>query len=968
MGKRWLLFLSWRWWWVLSGGLLLLLLLGGGALLISVGRASWGWLQAEEGIRAYDFTLRGPDFAQGQSKGLHREDDGLSLTAVTTGVYTSPVIPAPIPFTALGSLWEADLPPGTSFLLEVRSSPDEEGEHWGPWQTIFEEDDLPSPPFGQYAGKPIFIPQRDEVHQRVQYRISFAAVRPESRPTLKRLTLTFIDARAGPSTRDLMAGKGTQGRISMVEKPAVISREEWGCPEGGQSPRWPPEYQRVTHVILHHTATPNDDDDWAERVRAIWYYHANTRGWGDIGYNYLIDPLGNVYEGRAGGDDVVGGHARNYNYGTMGIGNLGTYSTAPVPALLQESMEALIAWQASQSGIDPLGRSFNSLKVYDHISAHRDVGQTTCPGDRLYALLPIIRQNVQIRLQQEEEAVTVDDGGPGFTPSPAYWHDGCDGEGGGSVWTHTTTDPNLSANWAIWRPDLPIAGMYEVFVHIPACSGEGIPEYTESAQYRLYHRDGGRMLVVDQSAERGRWVSLGVFRFRQGTSGYLYLNDIAADHWRSLWFDAARWVLRQPNPEPPPPPRLQSPPNDNWFSEYEVDLSWVLPVTVTLDATRLVVATDPQLTAPIAVADLGLVSQHRLSLSQDYPALYWSVQSHDRFGYSDYAPVRRFGVDTTPPTSRAVALYRTIEGRHVLTWGGEDAGSGIASYVVQARDGPLGTWQDLWVDTSQTSGWVDIPAGVTRYFRVHARDRLGFQEAPHEGDGDLSSAQVTPLDYPWYFPLVLRNKVMPTLPPRPTLTPSPTPTPTTSPPPTLTPAPSMSPTPTPPPTAVTTPAPTPSPSASPVALTSTPTPLPTAQPTSAAPPTPTRLPSPTPGGPLLAQADLRVVGLRSSQDSPFDCGRPTGIAVEVSNMGFVASGAFYLELQGEGLEDCRWRLDDLLPGQHATRVCPVIVLNTVVTATVDVENDVTELDEDNNQLVTTLSVLVLPTCTPIPRP
>ena len=74
----------------------------------------------------------------------------------------------------------------------------------------------------------------------------------------------------------------------------------------------------------------------------------------------------------------------------------------------------------------------------------------------------------------------------------------------------------------------------------------------------------------------------------------------------------------------------------------------------------------------------------------------------------------------------------------------------------------------------------------------------------------------------------------------------------------------------------------------------------------------------------------------------------------------------YLALLGEGLEDCRWRFEDLLPGQHAERICPTIVLNALVTAVVDVDDQVVEADEENNVLEVPISVLSLPTCTPTP--
>lgn len=939
---------SWRWVAALGTALLTLFLLGevcgGGPIQAAPGR------QEAATIRAQELTLSGPDFAAGQSKGPLQKDAGLVLTLPATAVYTSPVILAPLPFSDLGCVWQADLPAGASLLLEVRTSPDAEGTRWSPWTRIAEEDDLPAPPFGEHAGKLLAIPQREGVHRRLQYRFRFFALPNGGLPQVQRLTFAFIDARAGPTTQGIMARKGPKGAIAAVEKPPVISREEWGCPEGEYSPRWPPEYQRVTHVIIHHTATPNDDTDWAARVRSIWYYHANTRGWGDIAYNFLIDPLGNVYEGRAGGDDVIGGHALNYNPGTMGIGNLGTYDYAPVRPPMQDSMEQMIAWKASQRGIDPLGASFNNYKVYPHIAGHRDVGQTACPGNVLYSLIPTIRQNVAARLQQQEEGVTVDESDPTFIRSNAYWHDGCAPDGH-SFWTHTVTDPAQSANWAIWKPNLPQAGWYEVFAYVPTCTGGDLPAYTESAVYRVYYRGGGTAVTVNQEEEQGRWVSLGTYPFSAGVAGYVYLDDITADYWRALWYEAVRWVLRTPLPEPPAPPIPQSPPLEAWLTERQVSLTWTLPPTGTVDGLHLVVATDPALSDRLVDLNLAVRSSYRLVLSQDYPALYWSVRTHNPYGYSNFAPVRRFGVDTTPPSSRVTGLYCSTTGICILTWSGSDTASGIASYTVQARSGPDGPWQDLWRDVAWTGGVVDIVPGATRYFRVQARDRLGHEEEPHPGDGDLSSNQATLLDWPFYLPLLVNRAIPPTPLPTPTATPTPSPAPETP-----------TPTPSPSPTTVVTATATPQPTATPSA-TATLAPLPTVTRL----PTPTRLPSPTPSGPAN-MPNLWVVALRSSQATPFDCGRPVGIAVEVMNNGTAPAASFYLALVGPGLQDCRWYFESLSPGERAERVCPAVVFGQWVTATVDLENAVPESDETDNFRSAVINVLPLPTCTPRPGP
>jgi len=180
-----------------------------------------------------------------------------------------------------------------------------------------------------------------------------------------------------------------------IEKPVVVSRTEWECPDGNESPGWTQQYANVTHILIHHTATPNTDTDWPARVRSIWNYHTYDRGWGDVGYNYLIDPNGIIYEGRAGGDDVIAGHVSGHNTGTMGVAFLGTFSDVEPTDAALDSVELLIAWKSSQKGIEPLESSTDYAgSYYANIAGHRDLAATECPGEDLYGLLPTIRQNV----------------------------------------------------------------------------------------------------------------------------------------------------------------------------------------------------------------------------------------------------------------------------------------------------------------------------------------------------------------------------------------------------------------------------------------------------------------------------------------------------------------------------------------------------------------------------------------------
>jgi len=166
-----------------------------------------------------------------------------------------------------------------------------------------------------------------------------------------------------------------------------------------------PQYTTVTHLIVHHSATANPGSDWAETVRSIWNFHTNDRGWGDVGYNYLIDPDGVIYEGRAGGDNVIGAHFSCQNGGTMGVCMLGTFTSVSPTAAALSSLRRLLAWKAEQRGIDPLGSAYHAgtRLTLPRISGHRHGNPavpeyacttTSCPGDNLYGQLQAIRTDV----------------------------------------------------------------------------------------------------------------------------------------------------------------------------------------------------------------------------------------------------------------------------------------------------------------------------------------------------------------------------------------------------------------------------------------------------------------------------------------------------------------------------------------------------------------------------------------------
>ncbi|MBI4909801.1 MAG: N-acetylmuramoyl-L-alanine amidase [Acidobacteria bacterium] len=193
-------------------------------------------------------------------------------------------------------------------------------------------------------------------------------------------------------------------RARRAEMPPVVTREEWGCtPQTCPSPS-APSYTTVTHLVVHHSAGGNTSQDWPGVVRSIWVLHVRGNGWNDIGYNYLIDPNGVLYEGRAGGDGVLGAHFSGVNGGTMGVCMLGTFSALAPQTASMETLRDLLVAQALRWKLDPGGRAVHAASglTLNVISGHRDAGlsaratsTTECPGNGVYTLLPALRREAR---------------------------------------------------------------------------------------------------------------------------------------------------------------------------------------------------------------------------------------------------------------------------------------------------------------------------------------------------------------------------------------------------------------------------------------------------------------------------------------------------------------------------------------------------------------------------------------------
>jgi hypothetical protein len=197
-------------------------------------------------------------------------------------------------------------------------------------------------------------------------------------------------------------------RPEIAGAPPIITRADWHADESIR--RAPPYYADGIHLaIVHHTAGSNSYSkaQSASIVRSIELYHVQGNGWNDIGYNFLVDKYGQVFEGRYGGitRPVIGAHAQGFNSGSFGVAVIGDYGSASISPAARAALVSLIAWRLDLAHVDPLSKvgrvsagnpryPAGTVVTLNAISGHRDVYPTSCPGAGLYAQLPSIRTEV----------------------------------------------------------------------------------------------------------------------------------------------------------------------------------------------------------------------------------------------------------------------------------------------------------------------------------------------------------------------------------------------------------------------------------------------------------------------------------------------------------------------------------------------------------------------------------------------
>jgi hypothetical protein len=300
------------------------------------------------------------------------------------------VLRAPRRFDLVGMRWASRARPD----IELRAR--KAGGRWTRWTHVpAEPDDAPDAASREKSPRGFSAPVWTGDSDFVQYRLS---------KRVPGLRLHFVSVPTPPRTAGV-----SRARDAAEGVPPIQPRAAWG--DQDCVPREAPSYGEVQAAFVHHTVSANDYTaaEVPAIILSICRFHRNSNGWNDIGYNFLVDKFGTIWEGRAGGVDqaVIGAQAQGYNSQTTGIADIGDHSGLPASDAELNSFARLIRWKLPLHGTPTAGSvvltsgggSLNRYKsgeqvTLDRVSGHRDGDSTACPGDAMYAQLPDLRGRV----------------------------------------------------------------------------------------------------------------------------------------------------------------------------------------------------------------------------------------------------------------------------------------------------------------------------------------------------------------------------------------------------------------------------------------------------------------------------------------------------------------------------------------------------------------------------------------------
>ncbi|GAA2603756.1 N-acetylmuramoyl-L-alanine amidase [Paractinoplanes durhamensis] len=298
------------------------------------------------------------------------------------------------PFSLLGVSW-ADPAAAVDGTIQVRTRV-AGTRRWTSWSAL--EADGSAPGDRRGASDPIWVGASDAVEARIS----------GSRRALPAgLRVDLINPGAGTPEPISRRAESASADVPLPVRPVprMVTRAGWHANE--TIVRAAPTYTGpIQAFFVHHTATGNGYScaDSAAIVRGIQAYQVRTKGWDDIGYNFLVDKCGRIFEGRGGGVNrsVLGAHTMGFNSNSSAIAVIGTFDRTGVSATVQTAIATVAAYKLGAAGNPPDGKvvltsgggpryAAGARAMLWRISGHRDAGRTACPGDSLYRQLPAIR-------------------------------------------------------------------------------------------------------------------------------------------------------------------------------------------------------------------------------------------------------------------------------------------------------------------------------------------------------------------------------------------------------------------------------------------------------------------------------------------------------------------------------------------------------------------------------------------------
>jgi hypothetical protein len=323
----------------------------------------------------------------------------LDLAGVATGPERdgwreTGVLGAPRRFDLVGLRWDF----GSHARAQVRAR--RRGGPWTPWVELHVSGDHAPDTGSEPAGTdPAFTGTADELQLRLHGHPRGLRAR-----FVRALPAASLARRLARRARAARSGRQSQAAQTPFR---VVTRAEWGASAVGT--RAAPEYGAVEMAFVHHTVNANTyrPQDSAAIVLGIDRYHVDSNGWNDIGYNFLVDRYGQIFEGRGGGMDqpVIGAHAQGYNSVSTGIACLGTFESVALSAAGMRALAKVIGWRLSIAGVPVQGQltvvtpggpdnryAAGTAVTLQRVSGHRDGDSTSCPGDTLYGQLPALRR------------------------------------------------------------------------------------------------------------------------------------------------------------------------------------------------------------------------------------------------------------------------------------------------------------------------------------------------------------------------------------------------------------------------------------------------------------------------------------------------------------------------------------------------------------------------------------------------